>query len=213
MLCRNHVDVSEGVRRCARCGATFCSDCLVDIAGKPYCATCKTEELLDVRSGVSSTVLDIASIGKRIGAYLIDTFILYIVNFGIGIGLGIALAATHHTSAAGCSGAIMGIVVTVVYDALFTAARGQSPGKMAVGIMVVSEDGTRVTTGQAWGRAFAKLIPFAVLVAFFNEERKGIHDSLAHTRVVNRPCSPRPIPDCRSRRSTTARAARAAIRS
>jgi uncharacterized RDD family membrane protein YckC len=42
-----------------------------------------------------------------------------------------------------------------------------------------------VRTGQAWGRAFAKMIPFAALVAFFNDERKGIHDMLAHTRVVN----------------------------
>ena len=38
---------------------------------------------------------------------------------------------------------------------------------------------------QAWGRAFAKLIPFSALVALFNDERKGIHDMLAHTRVVN----------------------------
>lgn len=186
MLCRNHIDVSEGVRRCARCGSTFCSDCLVDIAGHPYCATCKTEQLLDARSGVDRTQLDIAPLGRRVGAYLIDTFLLYIVNFVLGIGLGVALAAMKQTTIAGCSGAVMGMLVTIIYDALFTAARGQTLGKMAVGIMVVSEDGQQVTTGQAWGRALSKLIPFSVLVAFFNDERKGIHDMLAHTRVVNR---------------------------
>ena len=79
MICRNHVDVSEGVRRCSRCGSTFCRDCLVEIGGAPYCATCKTEQLLDVRSGVSGP-LDLAPIGRRIWAYLADVFILYIVN-------------------------------------------------------------------------------------------------------------------------------------
>ena len=63
MICRNHVDVSEGIRRCGRCGATFCRDCLVDIGGVPYCATCKTEQLLDARSGVQRTALDIAQAG------------------------------------------------------------------------------------------------------------------------------------------------------
>jgi len=62
MICRNHVDVSAGVRRCSRCGVTFCSDCLVDIQGKPYCATCKGEQLLDVRSGVDRTNLEFAGI-------------------------------------------------------------------------------------------------------------------------------------------------------
>ena len=72
MICRNHVDVSEGIRRCARCGAPFCSNCLVDISGKPYCATCKTEQILDVRSGVERGVLDLASIGRRFGASFVD---------------------------------------------------------------------------------------------------------------------------------------------
>src|ERR1700730_2587919 len=78
MICRNHVDVSEGVRRCTRCGATFCRDCLVDISGHPYCATCKTEQLLDVRSGVQPGVLDYASIGRRFGAAFLDGLLMWI---------------------------------------------------------------------------------------------------------------------------------------
>src|SRR5436305_7391281 len=79
MICRNHVDVSEGVRRCSRCGTPFCRDCLVEIGGAPYCAMCKTEQLLDVRSGVSGP-LDLATIGKRFLAVLVDGIILYVVN-------------------------------------------------------------------------------------------------------------------------------------
>jgi uncharacterized RDD family membrane protein YckC len=193
MICRNHVDVSEGVRRCARCGATFCRDCLVEISGRPYCATCKTEQLLDVRSGVpSGGVLDLAPIGRRIGAYLLDALILWVVNTAIGfvIGLGIGLAARSGAAsgaapAAGCVSGLVGLLITIAYDAILVASTGQTLGKKAVKIKVVSETGADVTNGQAWGRAFAKMIPFALIVALFDKERRGIHDMLAHTRVVN----------------------------
>ena len=185
MICRNHVDVSEGVRRCARCGATFCPDCLVDIGGKPYCATCKTEQVLDVRSGVQAGPLDLASLGRRFVGYFIDSIILYFVNLITGFIIGFTMAAAGAPDNAAIFGALGGILVSVAYDALFTAARGQTLGKMAMTVKVVSEDGSPVRTGQAWGRAFAKMIPFSALVAFFNDERKGIHDMLAHTRVVN----------------------------
>lgn len=184
MICRNHVDVSEGVRRCSRCGSTFCRDCLVEIGGAPYCATCKTEQLLDVRSGVSG-LLDLAPIGRRIWAYLADVFLLYIVNFAIGFALGVAMRGNAAAPVLSCVSALLGLVITVVYDAALVAGSGQTLGKRALRIKVVSETGANVTTGQAWGRSLAKLIPFAQLVALFNNERKGIHDMLAHTRVVN----------------------------
>jgi len=183
MICRNHVDVSEGVRRCARCGATFCPDCLVEISGKPYCATCKTEQLLDVRSGVQAA-LDIAPIGRRIWAYLADMLLLYIVTFALGMLMGLAIKA-GASPLLGCVNILLSLAITITYDAVLVAATGQTLGKRALRIKVVSETGANVTTGQAWGRSLAKLIPFAQFVALFTEERKGIHDMLAHTRVVN----------------------------
>src|SRR5258708_37393763 len=86
--CRNHWDVVEGLRPCSRCGQTFCRDCLVDINGLPYCANCKNEQLLDVRSGISSSALSLASIGKRFMALFIDGFIIGI-PFAILIGIAV----------------------------------------------------------------------------------------------------------------------------
>jgi len=186
MNCRNHVEVSEGVRPCSRCGFMFCRDCLVDIAGQPYCATCKNEQLLDVRSGVRGGVLDIAPIGRRIWAYLLDTLILYIVSIAI-VTVTTIIASTSSNAAASvsCIGSLLPMLFFIAYDAILVAVRGQTLGKMALKIKVVRETGDNVTTGQAWGRALAKLIPFAQFVALFNDERKGVHDMLAHTRVVN----------------------------
>jgi uncharacterized RDD family membrane protein YckC len=185
MICRNHVDVSEGVRRCARCGSTFCRDCLVDIGGKPYCATCKTEQLLDVRSGVSGP-LDLASIGRRFVAIIVDGVLLYIVNATMRFVIGIAAHGGGASQVAlSCVSILFSLAITVTYEGLMVAATGQTIGKKALKIKVVADTGADVTTGQAWGRAAAKLIPFSAVVALFNDERKGIHDMLADTRVVN----------------------------
>lgn len=187
MNSRNHAEVSEGVRLCTRCSGPFCPDCLVGIAGLPYCATCKTEQLLDVRSGVRPGVLDLASIGRRLGAYLLDTLILTTASAAIGAVVGVigVLIRAGASPALACVNALMGLTISLSYDAILVAAKGQTLGKMALKVKVVSETGAGVTAGQAWDRAFAKLIPFSQLVALFNDERKGIHDMLAHTRVVN----------------------------
>jgi hypothetical protein len=40
MECKNHPTV-PAADRCAGCAEPFCSDCLVDIQGQKYCASCK----------------------------------------------------------------------------------------------------------------------------------------------------------------------------
>lgn len=40
MQCKNHPGV-ESVARCTGCQESFCSNCLVEIAGKHYCGSCK----------------------------------------------------------------------------------------------------------------------------------------------------------------------------
>jgi uncharacterized RDD family membrane protein YckC len=49
-------------------------------------------------------------------------------------------------------------VIQVVYNGLLTAKYGATWGKMAVGIKVVSDDGSPIPAGRAWGRACADLI-------------------------------------------------------
>jgi uncharacterized RDD family membrane protein YckC len=185
MICRNHVDVSEGVRRCNRCGSTFCSDCLVDVGGAPYCATCKTEQLLDVRSGVSG-VLDLASIGRRFGASFVDglitgipAIIFILVIFG-------TLAQTGSRFASPLFW--IPSVLAVVYQASMLQARGQTLGKMALKVKVVRPDGSDISGGQAWGREVSRaflgfLYILDYLPALFTKDRRTIHDMLANTRV------------------------------
>jgi uncharacterized RDD family membrane protein YckC len=70
------------------------------------------------------------------------------------------------------------------------ASGGQTVGKKALSIKVVTAEGAEITPGQAWGRAASRLLigifcwPIDYLVAF-GEERTTLHDMMAKTRVVN----------------------------
>jgi uncharacterized RDD family membrane protein YckC len=185
-VCSNHPDVSEGVHRCTRCARSFCGDCLVFIGGAPYCASCKNEQLLDVRSGVDPSALPIASLSRRFGGNLIDViplmavlmFVVYRAMFA-----GKVLQRFNPTI-------IAFSLLYVAYDALMIQFRSQTLGKMAMKTKVVRVDGTPVTAGQAWVRALTRwalnyLYIVDWITIFFTNDRLCVHDMLAKTRVVN----------------------------
>ena len=199
MICRNHVDVSEGVRRCARCQVPFCADCLVEIQGRPYCSTCKAEQLLDVRSGVDRTIMSYASNWKRFGALILDGLIVGLPSYLIFIVLPMMLVASTNPSSDNPAVAFVPLIgwipyflTTPIYEALMTLHKnGQTLGKMALKVRIVRMDGSPVTNGQAWGRAFGKMLLgscisiFDYVPALFTAEKTTIHDLIASTRVID----------------------------
>ena len=85
------------------------------------------------------------------------------------------------------------VVLNGGYMAAFTAAGGQSFGKMAAGTRVVSQDahawGDRVTLGQSALRAAMFLVSalpagLGFAPALLGPDHRALHDRLAHTRVV-----------------------------
>ena len=79
------------------------------------------------------------------------------------------------------------------YFVAFTAVGGQSIGKMALGIKVVSQEESAVPVGRATVRTLAYLVSALPLGAGFiagamSGDGLALHDRLAHTRVV-RPSS------------------------
>jgi len=189
VICRNHIEVSQGVRRCSRCGTPFCRDCLVNIADAPYCATCKSEQLLDVRSGVSTAVnVDLASIGRRFVASFLDGLIIGIPSLAV---IFMFVGVVRQTGSRFTSPAFLfPTIAGVIYQAIMLSQRGQTLGKMAMKIKVVQPDGDDITSGQAWGREVSRaLLGLLYIVdfipAFFTKEKRTIHDMLAGTIVVN----------------------------
>jgi uncharacterized RDD family membrane protein YckC len=79
------------------------------------------------------------------------------------------------------------------YFVAFTAVGGQSIGKMALGIKVISQEASAVPVGRAALRTLAYVasaLPLGAgfLPGVFGANRLALHDRLAHTRVV-RPSS------------------------
>ncbi len=193
-VCRNHPEVSEGIRHCVRCGGTFCRDCLVEIHGMPHCVTCKSEAIRDVQSGVARTAgpLNYASVWKRWGAVIIDGLIttapLYMVFLFFVMYQAFQGREPHW--ALNFIGIPM-MFITMVYEGvLFQRWNGQTVGKKALRIRVVRADGSSLTPGQGWGRAALKLLfgclsIFDYLPALFTDERTTLHDMAAKTRVID----------------------------
>jgi uncharacterized RDD family membrane protein YckC len=205
--CPNHPSEYD-VRPCTRCGRSFCNNCVVLLRGAYYCVDCKIEQLRDVASGSAGSRLEYASVGRRFGAIFIDgviqgciswVFILPVVFAFVGIGAFSSLEKQKEPPPA-FIGAIMlmygvalffSLAVPVVYEGLMLQKRGgQTLGKMALGLKVVTADGSDISAKQAWGRAAMRLAisffcaPVDYVPAFFDDEKKCLHDMVANTRVV-----------------------------
>jgi uncharacterized RDD family membrane protein YckC len=86
------------------------------------------------------------------------------------------------------------LMVKLSYFTAFTAVGGQTIGKMALRLRVVREDGTSVDGALAVKRTLAGALSVLTLglgyiPAFFDGERRTLHDRVARTRVVALPSS------------------------
>jgi uncharacterized RDD family membrane protein YckC len=81
------------------------------------------------------------------------------------------------------------ILLKFAYFTAFTAIGGQTIGKMAAGIQVVTDTIEPVDSGCAVRRTMAGILSFASLglglLPAFVGDRRALHDRLAHTRVVS----------------------------
>jgi uncharacterized RDD family membrane protein YckC len=210
MQCANHPEVDQDIVRCLRCQQPFCPDCVVMLRGYWYCGPCKDEQVRDIQSGTTA-VFELAPLGRRFVAALLDGLIqgaammvLFIPFIFVIAGAAAGSAGTNSEAAEaalGLSVIVMyafaifaSIAIPLVYEALMVARRGQTLGKMALSIQVVTENGTMLSKGQAWGRAGMKVALAQVcscfglladnLPAFFTPEKMALHDMVVRTRVV-----------------------------
>ncbi|MDP9122777.1 MAG: RDD family protein [Acidobacteriota bacterium] len=202
MPCKNHPLVEAPLFACARCGELFCTDCIVQIGGLSYCAPCKQQALGDLRAGVPVTGLDPASIGRRFGALMLDGLLLSIpamVLFAFGISrLGLFNARQPASPDVNLILVFEGIVMLyslvawILYEGLMLRSGGQTLGKKAMRIRVVTPEGGPLSRGQAFGRAAMRqvfnFVPCLGLIDYliaFGQERTCLHDMVARTRVIN----------------------------
>ena len=128
---------------------------------------------------------------SRISAALLDGGLLVAVDVTV---IYFALRLTELTVASLGSLSLTPLVMFLSllnggYLVVFTAAGGQSLGKMAAGIRVVGVEHVRVPVGSAVLRTAAYVLSalpagLGFLPGLFGRERRALHDRLAGTRVV-----------------------------
>ena len=126
-----------------------------------------------------------ASFGRRLVAYLLDSII-------VGIVYGIAYAISKPI------GGVVSILVGLIYFSYFDgSARGQTIGKMALGIRVIDfRGGGPIGFGRGFIRWLGRILSsipcfLGYLWALWDREKQGWHDKIATTVVV--PVSDYPI--------------------
>lgn len=123
---------------------------------------------------------ELAGIGERFIAIVIDTIIIGIIGGIFGV------------QAGWWGGSIVGFVLGAFYQWYFlTQQNGQTLGKKLVGIRVVKADGSPITDADAVLRYIGYMlnsIPILIglpwLWAAFDKQSQGLQDKIANTYVV-----------------------------
>jgi uncharacterized RDD family membrane protein YckC len=134
---------------------------------------------------------EVAPLSRRLGAAALDWIML------LSLDAGVVYFTLRVSRLAPADIALLPPIPMVVfllllnggYLALFTAATGQTIGKMAVGVRVVAVGEEPLTVGRALLRVVALIasgLPagLGLLPVAFDGGRRGLHDRLAGTRVV-----------------------------
>jgi uncharacterized RDD family membrane protein YckC len=125
--------------------------------------------------------LEYAGFWIRLGAGVIDLLIL--VAFTLVLAYFFPSPTIWLTS---------GLAISIVYWLGFWVWRGQTPGKMAVGIKVIRTDSSPVKWQCAIRRCLGYFVSFLTLfIGFiwvaFDERKQGVEDKIADTYVVKLP--------------------------
>ena len=83
-----------------------------------------------------------------------------------------------------------GPICDVLYTVGFWAKKSRTPGKMALGVTIVTENGEPISTGRAFVRYFGYIVSVfsPLLIGFWwiavDKNKQGWHDKLANTYVI-----------------------------
>ncbi|MGP8154325.1 MAG: RDD family protein [Smithella sp.] len=150
------------------------------------------------------TVYKYAGFWRRLVAFSIDstiTFFIFIILFTIASLAFFSGAISGNsedfladlTDPAGFSpviiiSSIFFIFTNLAYYTYFHGATGRTPGKMLLGLQVVSNDGAHISFGIAFLRAVGYFVSNIFYLGFiwvaFDKKKQGWHDRIAGTVVI-----------------------------
>jgi uncharacterized RDD family membrane protein YckC len=138
--------------------------------------------------------LEYAGFWIRLGATLIDLVILLLVIFPVYI----SFSPNHSVSFTNISltsiviFCVLGLMIKIAYFVVFWVWKGQTPGKMALGIKVIRTKNNQLD----WTHSFLRYAGYVVcaltvflgfILIAFDSHKQGLHDRIADTYVVKLP--------------------------
>lgn len=184
----------EQYETCIECGKRFPAREMLQFGEYRVCAECKPVFQQKLAEGsFRPALLDFASIGRRFAAVFLDGMIIWFAYFIVGLIafeiMGKGGIAQGLTNLGGVLGPTLSLVFTATYMIGFTGKYGATPGKMALGVKIVRADGGAIGVPLAVGRYFSTFISsmtigIGYLMAFFDKEKRTLHDRICGTRVI-----------------------------
>ncbi len=185
---------------CTECGRSFAPEDLARFGSNAVCAECKPRYVQGMREGaVSASGLQYGGFWIRFVALFIDGIILSIALFPLSIALGAftTVGRTDPTRGLRITAGYIGlsylfnIAIACTYSTFFVSQKGATPGKMLLGLKVVTASGGPVSIGRAAGRFFASYLSGLILclgyiMAAFDSEKRALHDHICGTRVIRK---------------------------
>lgn len=187
-------------RICSICGKTYEPKNLIGYRNHFVCWSCKPAFLQRLQEGAEVPgALVYAGFWIRAAAKLIDWVLLGIASFALGTALELLVRSPLSFSRdprqlgpflmfRGLL-TVLNIGIAAAYTTWFLGKHAATPGKMALGLKVVTSTGGRVSYARAFGRHFAEwvsgtILMIGYLMAGFDGQMRALHDRICDTRVV-----------------------------
>ena len=167
-----------------------CASCRAQIrTGLRFCPRCGTatgpgEPLGQPAPGLAAARVEYMGFWVRLAAAFVD---------GIVVALMVGILAVILVPALGILGVIIAYLSVILYHTLFIGFKGQTLGKMALGVKVVNAQGEvpgfwRAALSETIGKFVSGLVlNLGYLWAGWDRDKRSWHDHIASTYVVRAP--------------------------
>ena len=185
---------------CGECGGSYPVQDLVKFGNNFICVNCKPGYVQRMREGLQPLGSSLSGVQYggfwiRALALFIDGLITSAVTVPIFMVIGFSLGGFRNPDpqnppiAIFLLGYLAMLALTFAYHVWFLSQKGATPGKMALGLRVVTADGQKISVARAIGRYFALLLSgftfyIGFIIAGFDSEKRALHDHICGTRVI-----------------------------
>ncbi len=182
---------------CSLCGENFGRHEMVRFGENLVCGECKPAYVQMLQQGETQpTDMRYAGFWVRFAAKFIDGIVLWILLMPFSMFFTSTMNFDPNSPEA-VSSAMSGIGIMYLVQIIIPAALTcfflgkfqATPGKMALGLIVVSPERGQISYMRALGRHFSEWISsliFAIgyIMAAFDDEKRSLHDRICSTRVI-----------------------------